>query len=217
MYVAVSPEGSVSVSPEMEIAVIGGTVTFTCSAQGGPDNTYQWQNDGQDLMNETDTTLTVSNISAMNGGNYTCVVSNAAGNDSATAVLYVEPIIVTQPTDILTRNGTVESFTCVAASFPEPEYTWEKYIEESGSYYTVSSGSVLEFTPTVFGDEGSYRCVASLPGTSRSATSQLAVLTGRFPVCITSVMKFTCVYHTIQFLLRVALRPHPKSSTQKGL
>ena len=43
----------------------------------------------------------------MNGGNYTCVVSNTAGNDSATAVLYVEPIIVTQPTDILTRNGTV--------------------------------------------------------------------------------------------------------------
>ena len=45
VYVAVSPEGSVAVSPEMEIAVIGGTVTFTCSAQGGPDNTYQWQND----------------------------------------------------------------------------------------------------------------------------------------------------------------------------
>ena len=217
MYVAVSPEGSVSVSPEMEIAVVGGTVTFNCSAQGGPDNTYQWQNDGEDLMNETDTTLTVSNISAINGGNYTCVVSNAAGNDSATAVLYVEPIIVTQPTDILTRNGTVESFTCVAASFPEPEYTWEKYIEESGIYYTVSNGSVLEFTPALFGDEGSYRCVASLPGTSRSATSQLAALTGRFPVCITSVMKFNCVYNTIQFLLRVALRPRPKSSMQKGM
>ena len=178
MYVAVSPEGSVSVSPEMEIAVVGGTVTFNCSAQGGPDNTYQWQKDGEDLMNETDTTLTVSNISAVNGGSYTCVVSNAAGNDSATAVLYVEPIIVTQPTDILTRNGTVESFTCAAESFPSPEYTWEKYNEETNSFDMVSSGSVLEFTPAVFGDEGSYHCVASLPGTSRNATSLLAVLTG---------------------------------------
>ena len=178
MYVSVSPEGSVSVSPEMEIAVVGGTVTFNCSAQGGPNNTYQWQNDGEDLINETDTTLTVSNISAMNGGNYTCVVSNAAGNDSATAVLYVEPIIVTQPTDILTRNGTVENFTCVATSFPAPTYIWEKYNEETNSFDMVSNGSVLEFTPAVFGDEGSYRCVASLPGTNRTATSDQVVLTG---------------------------------------
>ena len=174
-----SPEGSVAVSPEMVIADVGGTVTFTCSAQGGPNSTYQWQNDGEDLMNETDATLIVSNITAMNGGNYTCVVGNAAGNDSATAVLYVEPIIVTQPTDILTRNGTVVSFTCAAESFPAPEYTWEKYIEETGSFDTVSNSPMLEFTPAVFGDEGSYRCVASLPvDTSRNATSQLAILTG---------------------------------------
>ena len=173
-----SPEGSVAVSPEMVIADVGGTVTFTCSAQGGPDNTYQWQKNGEDLMNETDTALIISNITAMNGGNYTCVVSNIAGNDSATAVLYVEPIIVTQPTDILTRNGTVVYFTCAAESFPAPEYTWEEYNEESSSFDTVSNGSVLEFTPAVFGDEGSYRCVASLPGTSRNATSNQAVLTG---------------------------------------
>ena len=214
-----SPEGSVAISPEMVIADIGGTVTFTCSAQGGPDNTYQWQNDGEDLMDETDTTLIVSNITAMNGGSYTCVVSNAAGNGSATAVLYVEPIIVTQPTDILTRNGTVVNFTCAAESFPDPEYTWEKYNEETDSFDTVSNSSVLEFTPAVFGDEGRYRCVASLPGTSRSNTSDQAVLTGMFPMCITSVMlcmKFTSVHHTIQFLLRAALRPRPKSSTQKG-
>ena len=167
-----------AVSPEMVIADVGGTVTFNCSAQGGPNNTYQWQNDGEDLMNETDAALIISNVAAMNGGNYTCVVSNTAGNDSATAVLYVEPIIVAQPTDILTRNGTVVNFTCAAESFPAPEYTWEKSNEENSSFDRVSSGPVLEFTPAVFGDEGSYRCVASLPGTSRNATSQLAVLTG---------------------------------------
>ena len=178
VYVAVSPEGSVAVSPEMVIADIGGTLTFNCSAQGGPDNTYQWQKNGEDLMNETDTTLIVGDITARNGGNYTCVVGNAAGNDSGTAVLYVEPIIVTQPTNILTRNGTVVNFTCVAESFPDPEYTWEKYNETTATFYTVSNGPVLEFTPAVFGDEGSYRCVASLPGTSRNATSDQAVLTG---------------------------------------
>ena len=173
-----SPEGSVAVSPEMEIANVGGTVTFNCSALGGPNNTYQWRKNGSDLMDETDATLIVSNITAMNGGSYTCVVSNAAGNDSATAVLYVEPIIVTQPTDILTRNGTVVSFTCAAESFPNPVYQWEKHNETTGTFDTVSNGPVLEFTPAVFGDEGSYCCVASLPGISRSNTSDQAVLTG---------------------------------------
>ena len=205
------------VSPEMVIADVGGTVTFNCSAQGGPDNTYQWQNDGENLMNETDTTLIISNITAMNGGSYTCVVSNAAGNDSATALLHVEPIIVTQPTDILTRNGTVVSFTCAAESFPAPEYTWQKYNKETDSFDTVSSGPVVEFIPAVFGVEGSYCCVASLQETSRNATSQLAVLTGRFSVCIYHIcVALHFVHHTIQFLLRAALRSFPKSSTQKG-
>ena len=97
-------------------------------------------------------------------------------------MLYVEPIIVTQLTDILTRNGTVVNFTCVAESFPDPEYTWEKYNETTATFYTVSNGPALEFTPAVFGDEGSYRCVASLPGTSRNATSDQAVLTGSLAV-----------------------------------
>ena len=173
-----SPEGSVAVSPSIEISSIRGNVTFSCSAQGGPDNGYQWQYDGVVLMDETDTTLTIDDIRAVNGGNYTCVVNNAAGNDSATATLYVAPSIVTQPTDILTRNGTVVNFTCEAESFPTPEYQWERYNETMATFMIVGSDPVLEFSPAVFGDEGRYRCVASLPGTNRIDTSTQVVLAG---------------------------------------
>jgi len=175
----VSPEGSVAVTPAVEIITIRESVTFSCLAQGGPNNEYQWQHDGVDLMNETINTLNIDNIGAVNGGSYTCVVSNAAGNDSATATLYVAPTIVTQPADILTRNGTVVNFTCEAESFPNPMYQWEKYIETMGTFIRVGSDSVLEFSPAVFGDEGTYRCVASLPGTNRNDTSTQVVLTGR--------------------------------------
>jgi len=175
----VSPEGSVGISPEMAIAYVGGNITFSCLAQGGPDNEYQWQHDGVDLMNETSNILTIDNIGAVNGGNYTCVVSNAAGSDSATATLYVAPEIVTQPADILTRNGTVVNFTCKAESFPAPEYQWEKYDETMGTFIRVSSDPMLEFLPALFGDEGRYRCVASQPGTNRIYTSRQIVLTGR--------------------------------------
>ena len=178
VHFLVSPEGSVAVSPTMKISSIRGNVTFSCSAQGGPDNGYQWQYDGVVLMDETNTTLTVDDIRAGNGGDYTCVVSNAAGSDSATATLYVAPSIVTQPTDILTRNGTVVNFTCEAESFPAPTYQWEKYDDIIAAFFTVGSDPVLGFSPAVFGGEGSYRCVACLPGTNRNDTSSQVVLTG---------------------------------------
>ena len=177
--IAVSPEGSVSLSLEMVIADVGGNVTFSCSVQGGPDNEYQWWHNGGNLIGETNTILTTGNIGAVNGGSYTCVVGNAAGNDSATATLYVVPTIVTQPADILTRNGTVVNFSCEAESFPAPEYQWDKFDKTMGTFIRVVSDSVLEFSPAVFGDEGRYRCVASLPGTNRNDTSTQVVLTGR--------------------------------------
>ena len=162
----------------MEISSIRRSVAFSCSAQGGPDNGYQWQYNGVVLMDETNTTLTIDDIRAGNGGNYTCVVSNAAGSDSATATLYVAPAIVTQPTDILTRNGTVVNFTCEAESFPAPTYQWERYDETVVTFISISNDPVLEFSPAVFGDEGRYRCVASLTETDRIDTSTKVVLAG---------------------------------------
>ena len=162
----------------METTSIRGSVAFSCSAQGGPDSGYQWQYNGVVLMDETNTTLTIDDIGAVNGGNYTCVVSNAAGSDSATATLYVAPAIVTQPTDILTRNGTVVNFTCEAESFPAPTYQWERYDETVVTFISISNDPVLEFSPAVFGDEGRYRCVASLTETDRIDTSTKVVLAG---------------------------------------
>ena len=174
----VSPEGGVSVQPATVVIEPQGSVTFNCSVQGGPNISYQWQRNGASLPNEMSDILTIVNASAASGGNYTCIASNVAGSDRATASLLVAPTFITQPVNQHVSNGSTTSFTCAAESFPAPEYMWEKSNEGSSSFYTVSNGSVLEFTPAVFGDEGNYRCVASLPGSSRNVTSQLAVLTG---------------------------------------
>ena len=145
------------VEPETEFAEFGDNVTFTCSAQGGPGNEFQWQRNGWDLQNETLANLTVANISASEGGSYTCVVSNAAGNDSETATLYVQPYIETQPEDVLTTNGSEVNFTCEAESFPDPEYQWMN--ADSGAI--VGNDSVLDFPSADFGDEGRYVCAVT--------------------------------------------------------
>ena len=162
------------VDPGDTIAARGDSVTFTCSAQGGPGNEFQWQRNGEDLQNETLANLTVANISASERGNYTCVVSNAAGNDSSTAsMLYVEPYITAPPEDILAEAGDNASFTCTANGFPAPQYEW---IRMSTSLI-VETDSILQFSPAIFGAEGFYICRAVTPSISRMVNSTLALLT----------------------------------------
>ena len=89
----------------VDTAVIEGTtglvkqgeeVVIICNAQGGPNNTYRWTYNGEELI-ETDSlkistvlydtmsssTLTINSIdAATHKGNYTCIVSNTAGEDT---------------------------------------------------------------------------------------------------------------------------------------
>ena len=176
------------VSPPNVTAEFSDTVTFMCSAQGGLGNTFQWMHGADVLTNETRDTLVFGIFSSSDGGYYTCIVRNAAGSENATVAVYIIPRINRQPTDILTNNGTMENFTCLAEGFPDPLYRWEKLEmpgSSSGSVIPSATDSLLEFSPVVFGDEGYYLCVASLvyppevmlPDIERE--SRLATLTGK--------------------------------------
>jgi len=169
----------VVILPETAVVEFRDTVIFNCSVQGGPNITYQWQRNEIDLPDETLDDLIIPDVGVEDGGNYTCIVRNAAGSDNSTSMLLVVPTITIQPVDQQVVNGSTASFTCEAESFPDPEYTWEKYNDENGSFNSITSGSVLQFIPATFGNEGTYRCVASLPGTNRNDTSTRVVLTGR--------------------------------------
>ena len=171
---AVSPQGSVMVTPEEVIALFGDNITFVCMSQGGPRISYLWQKNGNDLTSETSETLTLPSVIAEDGGEYTCVVSNDAGSENATAVLYIMPRIVQNPVDIFTRNGSTVNFTCIADGFPAPEYRWEtpggtnpgsgSGAQEgllAGLVIDVVTDPILKFMPVVFGDEGIYRCVVT--------------------------------------------------------
>ena len=82
-----SPEGSVSTEPPVALANQTTNVTFTCGGMGGPDNTFQWSRNGQDLSGETSPSLTITNITASAEGNYSCEVSNRAGFGSSISSL----------------------------------------------------------------------------------------------------------------------------------
>jgi len=78
----------------------GTTVRFRVNATGTPPLSYQWQFNGVGLTNgssargATTASLTLTNVQPAQAGNYTVVVSNAAGSvTSSNALLTVTPIL----------------------------------------------------------------------------------------------------------------------------
>ena len=148
---------------------------MNCSAQGGPNNSYTWEKAGTPI-NGNESTLTLMDINATSGGNYTCTVSNAAGNDSASTTLYVAPYIISPLEDqTLTVSGANVSINCDAAGFPSPTVNWVDMTNME-----ASNTSLLEFSPVMFGDEGIYRCVATtgINGMNLTATDETTLVGG---------------------------------------
>lgn len=72
----------------------GGSTLFTVSAVGTAPLRYQWALDTTNILNATNASLSLSNISAADGGSYTVRISNSAGAvTSVGAVLTVAPAV----------------------------------------------------------------------------------------------------------------------------
>ena len=174
----------------------GDNTTLVCTAMGGPENTFQWDMNGRIVANES--MVEVNDIDASSGGIYTCTVSNAAGNDSASTTLYVAPYIVT-PLDeqTLTADGLNVMINCDAAGSPSPTVNWMDMTDSE-----VSNTSLLQFDPVMFEDEGIYRCVAStqINGTDFT-TSDDTTLIGNLVLCLVYpyIAKYSCYCLTSQY------------------
>ncbi len=90
------PAPSIVSQPTNVTNTAGATITFSISATGVAPLSYQWQFDGTNLLDEgnitgsTSNSLIVINVSALNTGSYTVIVSNAYGSViSAAAALTV--------------------------------------------------------------------------------------------------------------------------------
>ena len=86
MFVTVSPEGSVVVEAANMTVLFDPNeeATLNCQASGGPNNTFLWFFEGEVIERAATDIL---NLNQVEGGEYTCQVSNAAGSENAKLVL----------------------------------------------------------------------------------------------------------------------------------
>jgi len=71
----------------------GDELELNCLSEGGPDLEYSWSRMMNDFSATTTTntnTLTISNLTTVDGGEYTCTVNNSAGTDNQTITVYGE-------------------------------------------------------------------------------------------------------------------------------
>jgi len=80
--------------PTNQQSEVGGTGSFAATAVGTEPITYQWQLDGLNIPNATNSSLLLTNISLVNAGNYSVAVSNSAGGTVGSySTLVVSPVV----------------------------------------------------------------------------------------------------------------------------
>ncbi|MCX6895716.1 MAG: immunoglobulin domain-containing protein [Verrucomicrobia bacterium] len=98
----------ITTQPADQTVGVGDTATFTVSATGNPAPTYQWRFNAADLLNETNTTLTLNNVTTNQSGSYFVVASNSAGTTNSLAatltVTSAPPVILQGAISLVTYN-----------------------------------------------------------------------------------------------------------------
>jgi hypothetical protein len=88
----------ISAQPQSQTVAPGASVSFTVSAGGVPDPTYQWYVNGSPFNGATTNTLSFASARSSDAGAYTVVVTNAVGSaTSNAATLTVSAVPATNP------------------------------------------------------------------------------------------------------------------------
>jgi invasion protein IalB len=116
---------SITVQPQSQEIANGTNVTFTASATGTGPLSFQWSLNGANLVQATNSALSLTNVQSINSGSYAVTVSSPFGIAvSSNAVLTVDtvPVIVTQPQSqaVILGSNVTFSFDGTGASSSLP-------------------------------------------------------------------------------------------------
>ena len=87
----VSPEDSVKLGTERILFSPNEAAILNCRASGGPNNTFLWYFNDEIIERETTDVL---NRDEVEGGEYTCQVTNIAGSENGSVVLIGKTVLV---------------------------------------------------------------------------------------------------------------------------
>ena len=169
LTVPVSATGPVS-----QTVCAGDNAVFSTVASGTSPYGYAWLKNGSTLSGQTNSTLTLANVSASNAGTYSVIVTGTMGTVTNSATLTVNaPVSVTAaPVNQTSLAGGNATFS-VTATGTGLSYQWLF----NGSL--IGTGSSLALNNLTLGQAGVYTVIVN--GTCDSVTNS-ATLTVNVPV-----------------------------------
>src|SRR6185295_13030171 len=119
---------------------------------------FRWFKNGSALIGQTNTSLTLTNISATNAGTYSAVVSSGCGSVTNSGTLTVlTTISATSLTNLVRCPGDTAVFGTIASGTGPYSYQWLK----NGGPLEGESSSSLTLTNVFAADVGTYSVIVS--------------------------------------------------------
>jgi len=120
---------SITNQPASVTNTVGNNVTFNVTNGGAAPFKYQWYyNTNTALLNQTNASVTLTNIQLTNAGQYSVAITNSAGSTNSTFALltvWQPPVITNQPTGLTTVAGGNATFSVLAGGVPALAYQWK--------------------------------------------------------------------------------------------
>nr|XP_048286978.1 hemicentin-1 isoform X1 [Myodes glareolus] len=145
-------------------------VVLPCGADGIPTPAIHWGKDGVLIANllgksttRPDGELLLENVVLKDSGTYTCVATNAAGEDTHTVMLTVHslPTFTELPGDLSLNKGEKLRLSCKATGIPLPKLTWTFNNNIIPAHFdSVNGHSELVIERVSTEDSGTYVCTA---------------------------------------------------------
>ncbi|NXB77102.1 HMCN1 protein, partial [Donacobius atricapilla] len=148
----------------------GSQAVLSCVTEGIPTPTINWRKDSmllRDTVGKYQTVpggdLILDNVVPEDSGSYTCIATNAAGEDTHTVTLtvHVLPAFTELPGDVALTKGEQLRLTCKATGIPVPRITWTFNNNIIPAQYDdVNGHSELLIERVSKEDSGTYVCSA---------------------------------------------------------
>lgn len=169
-------------APASQAAAVGSTATFSVQPGCYGPFTYQWRKGTNDLADggvvsgATNATLTLSDLSADDAGNYSVAVSGPTGTVTSPElqlVIMASPGVVSSPASTYAALG---SSTILSAAATGSDLVWRWFF--NGIELNAPNTNTLVLTNLQFSAAGQYWAVAgNLAGSVSTAHAMLTVLT----------------------------------------